>query len=114
MVFRSGVGTQMLIASASLSTSKLVDACRRPALTSGRQALARDVRNVGLGAPDALDFRRVDVDGGDDKAGLGELDGQRKPDVPEADDSDLRAFRSEQLDQGLAEHSVFPRELRGW
>lgn len=60
--------------------------------------LGLDVVDVVLGAGDACDFRRVNVNADDREPGLGEFDGEGKTDVPEPNDTDPG---SSSLDQCL-------------
>ena len=58
------------------------------------QALRRDVLDVGLAPAQRVDDAGVDVDPDDLDALLGEGDGERQPDVAEADDPDPHARAS--------------------
>ena len=86
-VLRSGVGTQMLMVSSSLTTEKSVVASSLPLPVSALHVGGRDVRNVGASFRDGLDLPDVEVDAGRVEPGLGELDGERQTDVAEPDDA---------------------------
>ena len=87
LVLRSGVGTQMLIVSSSADDREVG---RRVEPAGGAELLARRLRHVGdVRAPgdDRVDLARVEVDAGRVEPVAGEFDGQRQPDVAEADDA---------------------------
>src|SRR4029453_4020185 len=100
LVLRSGVGTQMSIASTSPS-----------ACMSGRAELAGvpgfaqirigDVGNVALAGIDLRGFVRVHVEAGDGIPGPGELDRERQADVAEADDADARLSCPNPIQEGI-------------
>ena len=88
LLLRSGVGTQIEIAS---HVADLVAGTARPSrsdFTSGSSSAAGDVADVGAPRVHARDPRRVDVEADHAEAGLRELDREREPDVAEADDAD--------------------------
>ena len=71
----------------------------RRAQASGRDAAPRRRRSARRGcttcpALTAVDLARVEVDAGGVEAGARELDGERQPDVAEADDADAGASRA--------------------
>ena len=61
--------------------------------------LVRHVRDVRLAAVHRGDLGAVEVDADGVEPGAGELDGERQPDVPEADDARARAPRGDLLEQ---------------
>jgi len=75
--------------------------------------LGGHVLDVGLAAVDGADLLRGQVEAGDAQSAGGELDGEGKPDVPEADDSEVRFSRAELVFQapGQVAHIALP-ELR--
>ena len=87
MVFRSGVGTQMLMVSSSRDDGKV----GRRLQTAGRQKRRHvrrwHVRNVGRARVDGGDLALVEVDADDVKPAARELDGERQAHIPEADDA---------------------------
>ena len=56
LVLRSGVGTQMLMVSSSVTAAKSVVARSLPDFTSGVKHRRGNVLNVGLAAIDRVDF----------------------------------------------------------
>ena len=85
LVFRSGVGTQMFTVSSLAISAKSVVACRRPAATSLATSSSGHIGNVGRPRADRVDLSLIDVEADDVIAGVGELDRERQPDIPEAD-----------------------------
>ena len=88
-VFRSGVGTQMLMVSSVLTTEKSVVASSLPDASQRLDVLRRDVRYVGLAAVDSPRLPIVEIDPGDSEADFGEFNCQRQTDVSKADDPDM-------------------------
>ena len=93
LVFRSGVGTQMLTVSSVSTTAKSVVARRRLSRTSARDLLRRHVGDVRLAAVDRVDLPGVEIDADGLEAGARELDGERQADVAEPDDAGAGAAR---------------------
>ena len=100
-VFRSGVGTQMMMASAVAACSNDVEPESRPAATSGAEGLGGDVDQVGLAAVQQVDALQIQIDAAYREAGLGELDREAQTDVTETDDADARGARLELFEQGI-------------
>ncbi len=86
-VFRSGVGTQMLMVSRAATAAKSVVALSRPAGDELREVGGRYVGDVRDSACDRVDFPRIDVDAGRVETGASQFNGERKTDVAEADDA---------------------------
>ena len=99
LVFRSGVGTQMLMVSSVATTLKSVVALRRLSRTSLRDQLAGHIGDVGVAAVHRGDLRRVDIDADGVEAGAPKLHGQRQADVAESDDADAGAARGDPIEQ---------------
>ena len=105
LLFRSGVGTQMMMASAVAACSNDVERGEpaRPA-TSGARASRGDVDQVGLTAVQQADPLQVQIDAAHREAGLGELDREAQTDVTETDDADARGARLELFEQAIGRH----------
>ena len=98
-VFRSGVGTQMLMVSSAATAPKSVVARSRPAGDELRDLGGRHVGDVRRARVDRVDLPRVEVDADGVEAGARELDGERQTDVAEADDADAGAVRVNPIEQ---------------
>ncbi len=90
LVFRSGVGTQMLMVSSSLMTAEVGGRAQAPGGHQRGDLLGAGVDDVRRAGVDGIDLALIDVDADRVKAGAGELDGQRQPHVAEADDPGAR------------------------
>ena len=96
----SGVGTQMIRTSGSPSRRKSADAARRPADERLGQATPVQMLDVVAAGAEGLDLGRIDVETEDREALFGEGQGQRQPDVPEADDAHERGPPLDPLSEG--------------
>ena len=84
----SGVGTQMMIASASPSRAKSAVAANRPLSRTRGDAGRADVPQIGAAGIEDVDLGLVDVEAERRKAALGGGAQQRQPDIAEADHAD--------------------------
>ena len=108
LVLRSGVGTQMLMVSRSLTTAKSVVASSRPACFSAVTSAVETSGMYDRPASISVDLPLVEVDAGRVEAGARQLHGERQADITEADDTGSGTARLNLLQQGGCElrHSM--------
>ncbi len=92
-VLPSGVGTQMLMASASARVREVGRPLERAGLYERAEPLGRDVLDVAVAAVELAHPRRAHVDARHPYASLGEHDGERESHVSHADDGQPRLTR---------------------
>ncbi len=93
LVLRSGVGTAMLMVSSSQHGGKIGGGAQLARLAPAGPVFARDIADVRIARIDAAGLFFAQVDAGDVKAGLGELDSQRKADISQPYHPDARIAR---------------------
>ena len=99
-VLRSGVGTQMLMVSRSLTTAKSVVASSLPAVAQSLDVGGRHVGDVRAALLDRRHLAPVEVDAGRVEPGLREFDGEWQSDVSQSDHSGSCAAGLDLLEKG--------------
>ncbi len=112
MVFRSGVGTQMLIVS-NVPIVCGIGGCAQPAgLLEQSDVRCRDVWNVRLATIDCGNLALIEVESGGGKPRARQFDHERKAHVTQADDADVRGPRDQAVFQLRGQGSIFARLRR--
>ena len=108
--FDSGVGTQIDTASGSARRRMSVVALKRPACTDRLQLGVAHVLDVGMPGVEAVDHLLLNIEAEHAEARVGQLDGQRQPDVAQPDDAEQRLPPLRLPDQILGDASCVEPE----
>ena len=95
----------MLMVSSSATIAKSVVASSLPACVQRRDVGGRHVGDVRPALVDRLDLPRVEIDAGCVKPAAAELDGERQPDVAEADDAGAARYGTRIFSSSVAASS---------
>src|SRR5436305_1057828 len=96
--------TSPMFTARNVFSSSFTISATRAQVTRGdnlRERCLSDIGDVAVPAIQLRDLRGVDVKPGHVETGLRELNGQRQPDISEADDADACLFRTDSIQQGL-------------